>query len=156
MTDWDRNRKAFKQLMLNSGLYSNNIRRLLFDNFLTAAENSVYLQLYYLLCSGYVAGTELKQKFQQLTRAFDFVISGNYIYTTLFKLDPAWREFFKENAYPSGQNRLSEKRLGVDRHHVDRVHRIKNTGEGCNLEDAIVIDCQRKLEVQNVEISAVY
>ena len=68
-----------------------------------------------------------------------------YYYEELFRLDPEWIEFYKENADKTGRNIGRENRHGLDKKYVDDIILIKNKVLTNNdLENAIRLHCNIK------------
>jgi hypothetical protein len=142
----DHNRKAFNQIMIESGITHGSIRYEQLRNFLDDPVNSPYLQMYYLLCAGYLDINEIRNKTNDLVSEMDFIYNGHYSYRKLFSIDFGWYEYFKENAWPTGQRRTSrgDYRRGVDCEDVDVIMRIKKGPPTTDLETAIILQCQLK------------
>lgn len=112
------------------GIYHNNIKRALFDNFLLQPGHEHFLQDYLIYCSG------LDQKrIQGIVKAFEFTLHGGYTYGRLFQIHHGWKDFFKENAWHCGIARQDDIRIGVDSIMVDKVMRLYTTGD---LDNAII------------------
>lgn len=101
------------------GIYHNNIKRALFDNFLLQPGHEHYLQDYLVYCSC----LREKSRINKVIRAFEFTLNGGYTYGQLFVINNNWYDFFKENAWVTGIPRNYDNRLGVERSVVDNVMR---------------------------------
>lgn len=112
------------------GIYHNNVKRALFDNFLLQPGHEHYLQEYLIFCSSL---SEL-HRLHKVIRAFEFTLQGGYTYGQLFNVHEDWYHFFKENAWLPGIPKSCDNRLGVDRSVVDNIMRYYNG----DLETAIV------------------
>ena len=68
-----------------------------------------------------------------------------YYYEELFRLDPEWIEFYKENADATGRNIGRENRNGLDKKYVDDILLIKNKVlANKDLDNAIRLHCNIK------------
>lgn len=114
------------------GIYHNNIKRALFDNFLLQPGHEHYLQDFLIVCCA-----EDRKRLDRVIRAFEFTLSGGMTYARLFNVDREWTSFFSENAWECGIPRESDSRVGVSTDVVNKVMRNKITGPG-GLEEAIV------------------
>lgn len=139
----DQSRLEFHNVLKNHGITNgtDDYQRLI--NFLEDPANSQYLQLYYILCTGYLPAEEVTQRTVDLIKEMRFICSGNYSYRHLFHIHPDWYQYFKENAYPCGQRRIHcDLRRGVDKDRVDRIMKIQGGPPETDLETAIVKECQ--------------
>lgn len=126
--------------MRESGIRHGSVKYEQLRHFLNDPTNSPYLQLYYLLCAGYMDNDEVIKKTQDLIDELTFLYAGHYSYRKLFQLDGEWYEYFKENAWPTGQRRTTrDERRGVDREEVDTIMRIKKGPPPVNLENAMIM-----------------
>lgn len=148
---YDQNRLLFDQLMKESGISHGSIKYELLRNFLEDPVNSPYLQTYYLLCAGYLNVEDVREKTKDLIDELDFINNGHYSYRKLFTLDFGWYEYFKINAWPTGQRRLErgDRRRGVDREDVDSIMRIRTGPPPIDLETAIVVHCHEKHSIKS-------
>lgn len=112
----------------NAGILHNNIKRALFDNFILKPGHEHLLQHYLIACTVHSFNID------HVINAFHFHLNNGLSFSQLFRLDPLWADFFKENTFPSGQSK--DNRFGVDQHFAFAIQYIKNT-HGCNLDDAI-------------------
>jgi len=110
------------------GIYHNNIKRALFDNFILQPGHEHYLQEFLIYCY------TLDDRINRVIRAFEFTLAGGYTYAQLFNVHPGWHDFFKENAYISGIPKSGDDRLGVNQETVNKVMRHYTD----NLEEAII------------------
>lgn len=106
------------KLLHKYGIYHNNIKRALFDNFLFQPGHEHFLQDFLIFCC-----SSEQQRLQNIIKAFEFTIKGNYTYGRLFRIHPGWKEFFVENAWSCGIAKEGENRLGVSAKVVDNVMR---------------------------------
>lgn len=145
MGDYDVNRRKIHALMRAHGLSdsSDNDAYGSFTAFLLDPCNSICLQRYLILCSGYVPYKDAVCLLEELLREAEFSSTGNYTYRKLFQLDTAWYPFFKENAYPhpSGQPFPREPRRGVDKDYVDAIMKLKAGPPLRTLDEAIALWC---------------
>ena len=87
---------------------------------------------------------EVIPRLNDLLAEMEFKRNG-YTYRDIFTMDRGWIDYFKENAYPSGQRRQSwDKRRGVDKAHVDFIMSVKDGPPTLNLDDAIAKACELK------------
>lgn len=141
----DHNRREFYNLLQRRGISHGTHKYRQLIAFLNDPVNAPYLQLYYLLCTGYLNIRDIEERTEDLLSELEFVTGHNYTYRALFRLDPEWYAFFKENAYPTGQRRCkSDSRRGVDKIRVDSIMTLKEGPPVVTLETAIVKECQNK------------
>jgi hypothetical protein len=112
------------------GIYHNNIKRALFDNFLLQPGHEHYLQDFLIFCC-----VEDKGKLNRIIRAFEFTLTGGMTYAQLFRVDKEWIGFYAENAWECGIPKATDNRLGVSSDAVNAIMRNKHKG---GLEDAII------------------
>lgn len=130
------------------GIYHNNIKRALFDNFLLQPEHSHFLQQFLIFCY------TQDDRIHGIIKAFEFTLNGGYTYAQLFHILPAWHDFFKENAEPSGIPINNEDRVGTDRQDTDHVMRCYYSTDIRNLDNAIVLAMQEKIELLHQGLGA--
>lgn len=141
----DRNRKYFSQVMRDNGIIHGTVAYEHLRHFLDDSDNSPYLQLYYNLCTGYFDIKEIDAMTMDLINELNFIYTEcNYSYRKLFNLDPEWYDYFKENAWPTGQRKCQDRRRGVDREQIDDIMRIRTGPPRIELEKAIVLQCQKR------------
>lgn len=122
---YDKNRLILKRVLSDSGIITNEKESIRFSEFLTQPHNNYYFQSYMLLCSGFIDEKEIPKRIEDMILEFKFQMGDSYSYSELFSLDEGWYEFYKENAYPSGQRKPDEERRGVDKTKVDDIMSIK-------------------------------
>jgi hypothetical protein len=138
----DHNRIRFINILRQYGITYDSEKYKKLSEFLYNPINSQYLQLYYLLCTGYLEGGDIEAKTIDLISELDFATNGGYTYRQLFDIDKEWYSFFKENAYPLGQRKVMDRRRGVDKVRVDNIMACKRGPPELPLEEAIVKECQ--------------
>lgn len=132
----DRNRVLIYELLHQSGISVGTEKYREFSIFLNDPANTNYLQLFFILCSGYFSFAEAYERLTDMIKELEFQ-QNNYSYSQLFMLNKEWYEFFKENAYPTGQRRRElDIRRGVDKSYVDDII-ILNQKLGLPLDDSI-------------------
>ncbi len=112
------------------GIYHNNIKRALFDNFLLQPGHEHFLQDFLIFCSIHDIN-----RITHVIKAFEFTLNGGYTYAKLFQLNNQWADFFKENAWPCGIRKYNDNRLGVNAESANNVMRYYTGG---NLDNAIL------------------
>lgn len=121
----DKNRKLIFASLKSAGIYVGTEKYQDFYNFLNNDANNYYLQLFYILCSGHFNYEDACERLVDMIKEIEFQ-QNSYSYSQLFQLDNSWYEYFKENAYPTGQRRFSgDKRRGVDKEYVDDLTILK-------------------------------
>lgn len=142
MGGYDANRKKVYKLLKTNGLTENED----FRSFLLDPCNSIFLQSYLIICSGYLPMKQVEAKLKDILSEIKFIQLGNYTFRKLFTMDEEWCEFFKENAYPhpSGQRVDGEARRGVDKEYVDSIMALKIGPPARTMDDAILELCLRK------------
>ncbi len=141
----DYNRMQFFNIMKQYGITNGSAKYKQLSQFLYDPLNSQYLQLYYILCTGYLDIEDIQDRTADLVAEMEFstCTNGGYTYRQLFSIDQEWYNYFKENAYPLGQRRLGlDHRRGVDKNRVDNIMKCKSGPPELPLEDAIVQECQ--------------
>lgn len=117
------------------GIYHNNIKRALFDNFLLQPGHEHYLQEFLIYCCVEDRSVD-QQRLKRIIRAFEFTLSGGMTYAQLFRIDQEWIDFFTENAWNCGIPKASDARLGVS---TETVNNIMRNNHGHGLENAIIL-----------------
>ena len=146
MSVCDVNRRIFDSMLRVDGIFHGSVTYKQLHVFLFDPANSPYLQMYYLLLSGYLPASEVRLRTMDLLKELRFSVSGNYSYRHLFSLDATWYEYFKENAWPSGQRRLcGDYRRGVAGPQVDEIMSIKRGPPSMDLDGAISVQCSRRI-----------
>ena len=129
--------------LLKFGIYHNNVKRALFDNFLTQPGHEHYLQDFLICCTH-----SQKHRLLKIINAFEFTLLGGITYAQLFKLHSDWHAFFAENAWISGIPRSGDDRFGSDAATAHDVMRTYNIG-GMDLDQAIAIAFDNKFRAVN-------
>lgn len=149
--NYDKNRKLIYKLMKEYGIHNGSEKYKRLFTFLLNENNAVYLQLYLIICSGYMSVKEVIPRLEDLVAELEFTRDG-YTYRDLFNMDSDWSDYFKENAYPypSGQRKSkSDKRRGVDREYVDFIMSVKKGPPPVDLEQAICNACKLRYPIQD-------
>ena len=79
-------------------------------------------------------------------------IRSLYTFKQLYDIDPEWHLFFKENTDSSGNVRVGERRLGVDKVYVDDIMVIKTLSR-CELISAIKVYTNVLYRILSLELS---
>lgn len=146
MSNYDTNRLRIQKLLKEFGIDNLSNKHVRFKEFILHPNNTIYLQLYLIICSGYMDYKEAVIRLRDLIAEMDFKKDG-YTYRDIFNMDQEWVDYFKENAYPypSGQRRSeSDARRGVDKAYVDFIMSVKKGPPSLNLDDAIIKACEIK------------
>lgn len=99
------------------GIYHNNVKRTLFDNFLLKRGNEHHLQKFFIFCH------TLDHKWiEQLIREFEFTLNDGITYKQLIQLHPEWAKYFKENIDKFGYP--TDNRIGVKKSTAHKVMRF--------------------------------
>lgn len=141
MVGSDHSRLLFSRMMKEEGVDQLGYKYFDFVLFLSDPLNGYYLQLYYLLLSGYMNEQDVLERGRELLDEFSY---EGCSYRYLFSLDFGWYEYYKENAWASGLRRLRESRRGVCKEEVMRIMRIKRGPPELDLESAISGYCSTK------------
>lgn len=137
--DYDSNRKKINKILKMYNIHNTSEKYNDFVTFILKPENSIYLQSFMIICSGFLPVEEVKKRLDDMIIEMKFIDEGNYTFRELFNIDKEWEEYFKENAYPnpSGQRREYEKRRGVNKEYVDDIMKLKNGPPKIPMEKAI-------------------
>lgn len=149
MSKHDRNRRKIQKLIKSLGIDNFSEDHRLFGGFLLDPRNCIHLQIYFIICSGYMKVKDAKERLLEMISEMRFRVAGGYTYRDIFNMDPEWQEFFSENAFPhpSGQRRdRTDMRMGVDKKHVDEIMAIKIGPPSRCLQEAIVESCMAHLK----------
>lgn len=111
------------------GIYHNNVKRALFDNFITKQGNEHYLQKFLIFCS-----TLNHYYITDIIRDFEFTLNDGLTYKQLFLLHPDWKIYFHENTDIFGYPK--DNRIGVQKQTAHTVMRLLQNTNG-NLDKAI-------------------
>lgn len=146
--DSDRNRHHFNSILKEHGITIGSMLYQQLSDFLMHPANSYYLQCYFLLCTGYFEEQDIIKRATDLITELKFIINNNYSYRLLFHKDPEWYEFYRENAYPSGDRRqVDDPRRGVCKKIADIIMDYKKgPPELASLEDALKAHFHKKLD----------
>lgn len=142
------NLKKIKNVMKRMNIDNFSGMHCTLRDFLLDPKNSVYLQSFMIICSGYMDLSECETRLSEIIKDIEFKMAGGYTYRDLFYMDPDWGEYFKENAYPfpSGQRKsTNDVRRGVDKAYVDEIMKIKEGPPPKNLDEAILEACEIKV-----------
>jgi hypothetical protein len=138
---YDKNRLKIGELMKTFGIDNMSPGHKKFCQFILDPINSIYLQDFFIICSGYMSFQEAKTKLLEILDIICFKNTG-YTYRDIFFIDREWEEFYKENAYPfpSGQRKSphTDPRRGVDKDKMDQIMKIKRGPPEIDLEQAIL------------------
>jgi hypothetical protein len=149
-TNYDYNRKIFNQKLIDAGISHGSVKYRQLSQFLNDPINSPYLQIYYLLCAGYLNSDDIIDKTQDLVDELEFITTGHYSYRKLFAIDFEWYQYFNANAWPTGQRRTSrgDYRRGVNQSLVDEIMKIKVGPPQLDLENAII----KQMEIKHAHV----
>jgi hypothetical protein len=148
MNSIDKNRYYFNMVLKEHGITIGSILYEQLCEFLMHPANNYYLQHYFLLCTGLLGKKDIDDHITDLIAELKFVLSNNYTYRHLFHKDPEWYEFYRENAYPTGDRRKADDpRRGVCKKIADIIMDYKNGPPALNsLEDAFMLHFQKKMD----------
>lgn len=148
MNSIDRNRYYFNTILKEHGVTNGSALHSKLSDFLIHPANSYYLQHYFLLCTGFLDKEEIDNRTCDLISELKFLMDDNYTYRYLFHKDPEWYEFYRENAYPTGDRRnLEDPRRGVCKKIADIIMDYKNGPPPLeSLEDAFRLHFKKKID----------
>jgi hypothetical protein len=140
----DQNLKALDTLLKKHDIFHGSDRYSRLRDFLLNEKNSVFLQSFMIMCSGALNERELKIRLEEIIKDAEF---PGITFRELFSMDPEWVDYFSENAYPlpSGQPRIGDQRMGVDRSYVQNVMTNRDGPPLISLEAAIIKTIEDKI-----------
>lgn len=138
--DHDKNRLYMKDELARRKLSfdTDKERYIRFTDFLLDPALTHHLQTYILLCGGFYNREETIQRLTEIISDFEFTMKDGYTFGQIFNRTEEWYDFYKENAYPTGQLKKGEARRGVTKKYVDDIMTLHDR-LNISLEQAIVM-----------------
>lgn len=137
--NYDKNRLLIFNKLKELNLTYNSVKSHQLYEFLLEPINANYLQTFLIIASGYLHYQYAIPRLIDIVKEIEFINNGNYPYRYLFDISPLWIDYFKENAYPNGQRKLTnDSRRGVDKDVVDKIMVIQKGPPELDLDTAMI------------------